>query len=91
MKRYILYLLTLALAAGGCTKNFDELRKNPNNVDDATPGSFLAPILYNTIVTDLTRAHRMGRLKDDDRRAREADQDGDKTGYNGRDGKVAQK
>jgi len=60
MKRYIVYLFTLALAAGGCTKNFDELRKNPNNVEDATPGSFLAPILYNTIVTDITRAHRMG-------------------------------
>ena len=59
MKRYI-YIFFIVLAAGGCTKNFDELRKNPNNVEDATPGSFLSPVLYNCIVTDITRAHRMG-------------------------------
>lgn len=60
MKRYLLYILALALAGSGCTKNFDQLRENPNNVADATPGSFLAPVLYNCIVTDITRAHRMG-------------------------------
>jgi hypothetical protein len=43
-----------------CTKDFDGLRKNPNNVEEAVPGSFLAPILYDEITTNLTRAHRMG-------------------------------
>lgn len=55
---YIYLLLSCLLAA--CTKDFDTLSKDQNNVEDATPGSFLAPILYDEVVTRLNRAQRMG-------------------------------
>ncbi|MFA6056831.1 MAG: SusD/RagB family nutrient-binding outer membrane lipoprotein [Taibaiella sp.] len=58
----LIYLLTLIcwLITAGCTKNFDEIQKNPNDVQGATPGSFLAPVLYDITVTNLSRAHRIG-------------------------------
>jgi hypothetical protein len=56
----LLYILLSSYLLIGCRKNFDELRKNPNKVEDAVPGSFLAPILYNEVVTNVSRAYRMG-------------------------------
>jgi hypothetical protein len=56
----IFLLVFISMAWTSCTKDFEELRKNPNNVQGATPGSFLAPVLYEVTATNLNRAHRMG-------------------------------
>lgn len=61
MKKIIFAIAALGLlGTAACKKDFDKLRQNPNNVQDATPGSFLAPVLYEVTTTNLNRAHRMG-------------------------------
>lgn len=57
--KYLLPFILCTLLIS-CTKNFDEIQKNPNNVQQGTPGSFLAPILYEVTATNISRAHRIG-------------------------------
>lgn len=39
-------LLTMVLSIVSCTSDFEEINKDPNNLDAITPGSVLNPVLY---------------------------------------------
>lgn len=42
----VITLLTAILSIIGCTSDFEEINKDPNNLDAITPGSVLNPVLY---------------------------------------------
>jgi len=52
MKRYIkskvsLLILPLLIVSSSCTKNFEDINTDPNNLVSVTPGSLLTPLLYD--------------------------------------------
>jgi len=60
MRKITFIIVLLAFTMASCTKNFDADRNNPNGVEDATPASFLAPVLYGVSSADINRAQLMG-------------------------------
>lgn len=62
MKRYIkskisIFLLPLLVAVSSCTKNFEEINTDPNNLVSVTPGSLLTPLMYNIGNYNTTRSY----------------------------------
>jgi hypothetical protein len=48
-------LLILGFACSSCTKNFEEINTNPNNIPDALPQQLMAPALVNTLSYNMSR------------------------------------
>jgi len=54
MKRITLLTLTLiVLLSAACKRNFDTINKNPNLIDQISPGTLLNEIIYNMASTNL--------------------------------------
>jgi hypothetical protein len=59
IKIFILTMLTVTLLFSSCTKNFSEINTDPNRSSVATPEALLAPILYDVVTKNQTRALRL--------------------------------
>lgn len=62
MKRYIkskvsLLILPLLIVSSSCTKNFEDINTDPNNLVSVTPGSLLTPLLYDIGDYNTTRSY----------------------------------
>ncbi|GAA4915985.1 SusD/RagB family nutrient-binding outer membrane lipoprotein [Mucilaginibacter defluvii] len=60
-KRYIIWglMALLSLSSVSCTKNFEELAKNPNESSFALPQSLLAPAITNIVAANMNRSQRI--------------------------------
>lgn len=62
MKRYIktkisVLFLGILVATLSCTKNFEEINTDPNNLVSVTPGSLLTPLIYDIGNYNTTRSY----------------------------------
>lgn len=57
MKNYKLFIFVffVSMAMSSCTKGFEELNTDPNNIPDALPQQLLAPALVNTLTYNMIR------------------------------------
>lgn len=53
--KFILHTLFIALLFSSCTKGFEELNTDPNNISNALPQQLLAPALVNTLGFNMIR------------------------------------
>lgn len=58
IKRYFIFFLvaTMILPVSSCTKDFDEMSKNPNASEDALPQALLAPALVSILSANMSRS-----------------------------------
>jgi len=54
-----LVLAGLCLGASSCTHNFDEINKNPNLIDQISPGTLVNEIIYNMAANNLTNHYNI--------------------------------
>jgi hypothetical protein len=53
--KFIIHAFFVALVLSSCTKGFEELNTDPNNITNALPQQLLAPALVNTLTYNMIR------------------------------------
>ncbi|MNJ94016.1 Starch-binding associating with outer membrane [compost metagenome] len=59
-KIHYLVLAFATITALSCTKDFDNMRKDPNSIKDITPGTLLSQTLYTATTTNIAAARSIG-------------------------------
>ncbi len=61
MKRLIRYtlLISLIILAGACRKDFEEINKNPNLINQISPGTLLNEVIYNVASNNIQNSYNV--------------------------------